>query len=133
LKCGRRGARLPLRLSISWPDADTATLMGSLSRTDLIKLVCSAPVEWEAAERCCERLRKSSALEIPGKPVNRSHIERIYTVRLSRPDAPHDVVGSDRLLNDLAAHPGDELTMVVLSEEGDLTSTPCFLMSAPPS
>jgi hypothetical protein len=93
--------------------------MGSLSRADLIKLVCSGSVEWEAAERCCERLRKSSALKIPGKPVKKSHIERIYTVRLSRPDSPRDVIGSDRLLDDLATHPGDELTMVVLSGEGD--------------
>lgn len=93
--------------------------MSSIPRADLTKLVCSSAVEWQAAESCCKRLRASSALEIPGNPVNRSHIERIYTVRLSRPDAHRDVIGSDRLLNDLATHSGDELTMVVLSGEGD--------------
>jgi hypothetical protein len=93
--------------------------MSALSRADLTKLVCSSAGEWQAARRCCERLSASSALEIPGHSVKRSHIERIYTVRLSRPDAARDVIGSDRLLYDLATHSGDELTMVVLSGEGD--------------
>jgi hypothetical protein len=92
---------------------------GPLEASKLTRTICGVASGWDAAERCCGALRATSATTFQGRAVDKGHIERIYTIRLSRPGASSDVVGSDRLLADLASHEGKELTMVVLAGTSD--------------
>jgi hypothetical protein len=104
----------------------------------LIEVVCAKAEGWDAAEMCCKALRSLSAVSVQGGPVEKRHLERIYRVRLSRLGAVHGLIGSDRLLSDLASCNDDVLTMVVVeSSDGkiycmlfDVTSTQlvaCFV------
>lgn len=84
-----------------------------LATADLIDIVCARAIGWEAAERCCNALKALPVGTVQGHAVPKSDIETIYRIRLSRP-VPADVVGTDRLLSDLAGYSGDDLTMVTL-------------------
>ena len=101
------------------------SMSSRLSRSTVVAAVCGAALGWEAAERCCKALRTTDVPTIRGHTVDKSHIERIYTIRLSRTDAPRDVIGSDRLLADLAGYDGKELTMAVLGKGLVATFTAC--------
>ena len=101
---------------------------GPPEASGLTKAICQMASGWDAAERCCRALRAMSATTtFQGRAVDRGHIDRIYTIRLSRPGAPHDVVGSDRLLEDLARHKGKELTIVVVAGTAD-TDVYCMFL-----
>jgi len=92
---------------------------GPLEASRLTQAICRVASGWDAAERCCRALRATSATTFQGHAVDKGHIERIYTIRLSRPGAPRGVVGSDRLLADLARYKGKELTMVIVAGTPD--------------
>ena len=101
---------------------------GPLEVSRLTKAICRVASGWDAAERCCGALRATSAATtFQGHAVDRGHIERIYTIRLSGPGAPRDVVGSDRLLADLARYKGKELTMVIVAGTPDADVCCMFL------
>ena len=65
-------------------------------------VVCSSPDGWIAAAKCCAALRLTDG-DLQGGQVSKAHLERIYRIRLARPEAAEDVVGADRLLADFAA------------------------------
>jgi hypothetical protein len=92
---------------------------GPLEASRLTEAICGVASGWEAAERCCRALGATSATTFQGRAVDKGHLERIYTIRLSRPGAPRDIVGSERLLADLANYKGKELTMVIVASTRD--------------
>ena len=100
---------------------------GPLDASKLISVVCSAAPGWKAADKCCEALRKRPSTVLQGRPVKRTHLERIYRIRLSRPEVAKRVIGSDRLLSDLAAWRDEDLTMIVLDSSDGLTY--CMLLN----
>jgi hypothetical protein len=69
-----------------------------------------------AAERCCVALRAAAGGEARGRRVATAHLRRIYGIRLGR--KPSAVVGGERLLSDLDAFPGSEVTLVALEQQG---------------
>lgn len=87
-----------------------------LSINRLAELVCSRSEDWTAAQQCCEALRGSAGGEARGGRVAKTHLQRIYRIRLAR--KPTAVVGGERLLRDLDVFPGAELTMVALEQQG---------------
>lgn len=98
---------------------------GSLSIDRLAELVCSRAEGWPAAERCCAALREAAGGDARGGRVAKAHLRRIYGIRLGR--KPTAVVGGERLLSDLDAFPGAEVTLVALEQQGRVY---CMLFDA---
>ena len=93
----------------------------SIERARLIEAVCARASGWEAAAQCCHALQGSSSGSIQGGRAIKTELERTYKIRLSRAGAASGVVGSERLLSDLASYPGEELTVATMeSADGQI-------------
>jgi hypothetical protein len=92
-----------------------------LSVSQLERLVCAAASGWQAAEECCEALRDSGLEVIGSTSVPKRQLKRIYQIRLSRekPEGP-PVLGAERILSDIDAYEGEELTMVALPRDREV-------------
>lgn len=84
----------------------------------LASIVCQRAEGWPAAQRCCSALRTPGLGNLRGGPVGIDHLRRIYRIRLSRD--PKGVIGADRLLKDLDAFQGKDLTLVTLEHGGQV-------------
>jgi hypothetical protein len=102
---------------------------GRVPVTQLIDTVCPAASGWLAAQECCAALQAAAVDALQARTVDKASLERIYGIRLSRPEVAATVGGAERLLSDLAAYPGDELSMVVL-EAGAGMPVYCLLLDA---
>lgn len=66
-------------------------------------------------------LRAASEPTIRESSVPRAQLERVYRARLARPQAVDAIMGSERLLSDLAAYDGENVVMAVMeSSDGQI-------------
>jgi hypothetical protein len=56
----------------------------------------------------------SELASVQVRSIEKAHVQRIYTIRLSRQAAVDSVLGADRLLEALAEYPGDMLTTALV-------------------
>ena len=98
-----------------------------LAVAELEQVVCAAAPGWPAAEACCEAVRSSESEVVPSTSVPRREMLRIYETRLSRdkPEGP-PVLGAERILHDVEAYEGEELTMVALPKGNEVY---CLLLN----